>query len=70
MEDKRQSIEYERPDWTSEEIRPRRPPFWCERTDIPVPERKEKGGMGVLVAAIGMLIALIGGVIWTLRGAL
>ena len=69
MEDKRQSIEYERPEWTSEEIRPRRPPFWCERTDIPEP-RREKGGMGVLVAAIGMLIALIGGVIWTLRGAL
>ena len=70
MDDERQSVEYERPDWTSEEIRPRRPPFWCERTDIPVPERREKGGIGALIALIGVLAALIGGVIWTLGGAI
>ena len=49
--------------------RPRRPPFWCERTDIPEPKR-EKGGMGVLVAAVGMLACVVGAIGWTLWGAL
>ena len=49
--------------------RPRRPPFWCERTDIPEP-RREKGGIGALVAAIGMLVCVIGAIGWTLWGAL
>ena len=69
MDDERQSVEYEHPDWASEEIRPRRPPFWCERTDIPEP-RKEKGGIGALVAAIGMLVCVIGAIGWTLWGSL
>ena len=46
------------------------PPFWCERTDIPAPERKEKGGIGALIALIGMLVCVIGAIGWTLWGAL
>ena len=45
------------------------PPFWAERTDIPEP-RKEKGGIGALVAAVGMLVCVIGAIGWTLWGAL
>ena len=45
------------------------PPFWGERTDIPEPKR-EKGGMGVLVAAVGMLACVVGAIGWTLWSAL
>ena len=45
------------------------PPFWAERTDIPMP-KQEKGGIGALVAAIGMLVCVIGAIGWTLWGAL
>ena len=39
------------------------------RMDAPQP-RREKGGMGVLIAAVGMLACMVGAIAWTLWGAL
>ena len=66
MKDERQFIEYERPDWPPE---PSTPPFKLHRMDIPQP-KQEKGGLGVLVAAIGMLACVVGAIGWTLWSAL
>ena len=43
-------------------------PFIFHRMDLP--QRKEKSGLGVLVAAIGMLACMVGAIGWTLWGSL
>ena len=40
-----------------------------EQKEETMNESKEKAGLGALVAITGLLVALIGGVIWTLAGA-
>jgi hypothetical protein len=67
MKDNHLTIEYERPDWTPDEMPTPEPPF----TFGPMPEAPEqdKAALGALVSLVGLLACLVGAIGWTLWGA-
>jgi hypothetical protein len=60
------TIEYERPDWTPDEMPTPEPPF---RFHTMPPPKQDKAALGALVGAVGMAACFVGALIYTLWGA-